>query len=299
MKKDALYYGIISAGIAFVLLIMIFVYFAISDYLGKGKRQMAKKEEAVEILNPDRFKEFKMIKGVDDAPMVLIPEGTFVMGSPPVEGDPDETPQRTIYLTSYYIDLYEVTHGQYQNYLKGIGSKAKLIIPVFMDDPSLLTAENLPANGVSWEGANDYCKWAGKRLPTEAEWEKAARGERAFKWPWGNSWVENAANIQGEEDQFKYTAPPGKFEKGRSPYGLYDMAGNVGEWVADWYDGSYYLSGSFKNPKGPEKGKFRVYRGGSWEDVPANLRTAKRFQAAPHQTSAVIGFRCAKDGPSS
>lgn len=299
MKKDALYYGIISAGVAFVLMIGIFIYFALSDYIGKNKRQMAKKEEPVEILNPDRFKEYKTLKGVDDSLMVLIPEGTFAMGSPPVEGDPDETPQRTIYLTSYYIDLYEVSHGQYQNYLKGIGSNAKLIIPVFMDDPSLLTAENLPANGVSWDGANEYCKWAGKRLPTEAEWEKAARGERGLKWPWGNSWTGNSANIQGEEDQFKYTAPPGKFERGRSPYGLYDMAGNVGEWVADWYDGSYYLSGPFKNPKGPENGKFRVYRGGSWEDVPANVRTAKRFQAAPHQTSAVIGFRCAKDGPAS
>ncbi|MBI1823042.1 MAG: SUMF1/EgtB/PvdO family nonheme iron enzyme [Nitrospirae bacterium] len=295
MKKDALYYGIISAGAAFVLMIGTFIYFAVSDFVGRGKRQSAVKEMQAEALNPDRFKEFKTIKGVDDALMVWIPEWTFAMGSPPVEGDPDESPQRTIYLSGYYIDLKEVTHGQFQNYLKGIGSKSKLVIPVFMDNPALLTSKELPANGVSWDGANDYCKWAGKRLPTEAEWEKAARGERGLKWPWGNEGLEGRANLQGEEDHFKYTAPPGKFEAGRSPYGLYDMAGNVGEWVADWYDGSYYLSGPFKNPKGPESGKFRVYRGGSWEDVLTNVRTAKRFQAAPHQTSAVIGFRCAKD----
>jgi sulfatase modifying factor 1 len=295
MKKDALYYGIIATAVAFVLMIGTFIYFAVSDFIGKRKGQSSVKEMQAEALNPDRFKEFKTQKGVDGAVMVLIPEGTFVMGSPPVEGDPDESPQRTIYLSAFYIDLKEVTHGQFQNYLKGIGSKAKLVIPVFMDNPLLLTTEDLPANGVSWDGANDYCKWAGKRLPTEAEWEKAARGERGFKWPWGNDSSEMKANLQGEEDHFKYTAPPGKFESGRSPYGLYDMAGNVGEWVADWYDGNYYLSGSFKNPKGPENGKFRVYRGGSWEDVLINARTAKRYQAAPHQTSAVIGFRCAKD----
>jgi formylglycine-generating enzyme required for sulfatase activity len=295
MKKDALYYGIISAGVAFALMIAAFVWYGVSDYLGKKKVQVSIKEETAEVLNPGRFSDFKIIKGSDEAPMVLIPEGTFVMGSPPVEGDSDENPQRTLYLTAYYMDLYEVTHGKYQVYLKGISSKAKPVIPVFMDDPLLLTKDDLPVNGVSWENARNYCQWAGKRLPTEAEWEKGARGERAFKWAWGNLWTNQAANLQGEEDGFKYTAPPGKFERGRSPYGLYDMTGNVAEWVADWYDEKYYLSGPFKDPKGPQTGKFRVVRGGSWDDVPLNARTAKRFQAAPHQTSAVIGFRCAKD----
>ena len=298
MKKDPLYYGILSAGISFVLMIVIFVYFAVSDYIGKRQHPEVRKEEEAERLDPNRFKEFKVITGIDQSPMVLIPEGTFVMGSPPVDGDPDEIPQRTIYLSAYYIDLYEVTHAQFKNYLKGIGSKEKLVIPVFEDNPALLLADNLPANGVSWDSASDYCHWLGKRLPTEAEWEKAARGERGLKWPWGNNWKEGAANIQGDEDHFKYTSPPGSFERGRSPYGLYDMAGNVGEWVSDWYDGAYYLSGPFKDPKGPSNGKFKVYRGGSWEDAPANVRSAKRFEAAPHQSSAVIGFRCAKEAGS-
>ncbi|MBI1821960.1 MAG: formylglycine-generating enzyme family protein [Nitrospirae bacterium] len=296
MKKDALYYGIFSALVAFILMIVTLVWEGIKGYQNEKKAFVVKKEEVVEVRDPMRFAGLKIINGVvDGAPMVLVSEGTFVMGSPPVESDPDESPQRTIFLNSFYMDLYEVTHGQYKNYLKAIVSDAKPVVPVFMDNPALITKDDQPVNGVSWTEARNYCQWAGKRLPTEAEWEKAARGERGLKWPWGNEWVDKAANVQGEEDGFKYTAPPGKFEKGRSPYGLYDMAGNIGEWVEDWYDGNYYLSGPFQNPRGPEKGKFKGYRGGSWDDGSMNVRTAKRFQAAPHQTSAVIGFRCAKD----
>ena len=276
MKKDALYYGILSAGIAFVLMIVSLVWSGIKGYQNEKKVSVTKKEETTgfeTLRDPTRFADFKIIKGVvDDAPMVLISEGTFVMGSPPVEGDPDESPQRTLFLSSYAIDLYEVTHRQYLNYLKAIGSHAKPVIPVFMDNPSLITREEQPVNGVSWTDASHYCKWAGKRLPTEAEWEKAARGERGLKWPWGNEWVEKAANVQGEEDGFNYTAPPGKFDQGRSPYGVYDMAGNIGEWVEDWYDGNYYANSAHVNPLGPNTGTRRVDRGGSWIVTGASIR---------------------------
>ncbi len=292
MKKDPLIVGVLLAFVAFALMIVIFGYEAVrskkpsvAETARKARSETARRD----------FSAFKTIETQDGARMVLVPEGTFSMGSPPVEGDPDEIPQRTIDLSAYYIDLYEVTHRQFARFVSATRA-APPVVPVFSDDVSKIMGQDQPVVGVSWEQARDYCRWLDKRLPTEAEWEKAARGERAFKWPGGNVFSEGEANIEGAEDGFRYTAPPGRFEAGRSPYGLYDMAGNVAEWVADWYDEKYYLSGTFRDPQGPETGTHRVYRGGSWNDSPTNVRTAKRFAAAVHQTSAVIGFRCAKDG---
>lgn len=203
-------------------------------------------------------------------------------------------PQRGVFVDAFWIDLSEVSFGRYSTFASATNAPAP-VIPVLQDDPLKLMAPEQPVVAVSWKQAVDYCRWAGKRLPTEAEWEKAARGERGLKWPWGNTYGAGLANIQGEEDQFLYTAPPGSFPRGRSPYGVYDMAGNAAEWVADWYGDTYYLGAPFESPTGPSSGKHRVYRGGSWNDTPSDVRTAKRFTAAPHQTSAVIGFRCAKD----
>jgi sulfatase modifying factor 1 len=226
--------------------------------------------------------------------MVLIPEGPFQMGSLASGGDLDEMPQHAVFLPAFYMDLKEVTQAQFAQFSQAT-QYPKPVVPVFQEELSLITKPELPVVGVPWDAAKDYCQWAGKRLPTEAEWEKAAGGEEGYRWPWGNDFLERASNLQGEEDGYKYFAPPGQFESGRSPYGLYDMAGNAAEWVMDWYDADYYKTAPFKVPKGPETGKFRVYRGGSWNDASGNARVAKRFAAAPHQTSAVIGFRCAKD----
>jgi formylglycine-generating enzyme required for sulfatase activity len=298
MKKDAFYYGSLIAFAAFFLMIVIFVYEAWKTGRSESKNQGVQVNQTQKGPSSHQdFSRFKTIATEDGAEMVLIPEGPFQMGSPASGGDLDETPQHPVYLPAFYIDLKEITQAQFSKFSEAT-QYPKPVVPVFQEDLSLITRPELPVVGVSWNTAKDYCQWAEKRLPTEAEWEKAAGGDQGFRWPWGNDFVEKAANLAGEEDGFKYLAPPGRFESGRSPYGLYDMAGNAAEWVADWYDADYYKNASFKVPKGPETGKFRVYRGGSWNDSSVNARVAKRFMAAPHQTSAVIGFRCAKDAPS-
>ncbi len=294
IKKDALFYGLVAAFVAFVLMVVFMLYAmvqsrAVSRLAGQTGSRPA---EAVQTEQWD-FSRLQIAAQDDGSEMVLVPAGPFLMGSPPVEGDQDEMPQRGVFVKAFWIDLYEVTFRQYAAFAKATRAPQP-VIPVLQDDPAKLMAPEQPVVAVRWTDANNYCAWLGKRLPTEAEWEKAARGERGVKWPWGNAFGPGLANNQGEEDGFRYTAPPGSFPKGRSPYGLYDASGNVAEWVGDWYDDKYYLGAPFESPTGPETGKHRVYRGGSWNDTPSDVRTAKRFTAAPHQTSAVIGFRCAR-----
>lgn len=295
MKRDGFFYGIIIAFASFFLMIVIFIYEAWKTSRSESMAPVVPVEQPQKGQGSDRdFSRFKTITTEDGSEMVLIPEGPFQMGSQPSEGDSDEMPQHMVYLPAFEIDLKEISQAQFSKF-SAATQYPKPVVPVFQDEITLITKPELPVVGISWNGASDYCHWAGKRLPTEAEWEKAAGGDQSFRWPWGNEFTEKEANLVGDEDGYKYLAPPGRFESGRSPYGLYDMAGNAAEWVADWYDAEYYKTAPFKVPKGPETGKFRVYRGGSWNDSSVNARVAKRFTAAPHQTSAVIGFRCAKD----
>jgi formylglycine-generating enzyme required for sulfatase activity len=294
MKRDALFYGLVAAFVAFVLMIVFMLYAMVQSrsVLRQAAQTRSTPAEAVKTEQWD-FAQLQIAKQDNGSEMVFVPAGPFLMGSPPVEGDQDEMPQRGVFVDAFWIDLYEVTFAQYDLFTRATNAP-KPVIPVLQDDPAKLMAPEQPAVAVSWSQARDYCAWLGKRLPTEAEWEKAARGDRAVVWPWGQEFGPGLANIQGDEDGFPYTAPPGSFPSGRSFFGLYDASGNVAEWVADWYDHRYYLGAPFESPTGPESGKHRVYRGGSWNDTPSEVRTAKRFAAAPHQTSAVIGFRCAK-----
>ena len=240
----------------------------------------------------------KKITVKDLVPMVLVPAGEFTMGSN--EGNDDERPVHRIHLDAYYIDKYEVTVGQYGEFLDTNS---------FDPPPSWTTMaqpsyENRPVVNVDWKDANNYCKWAGKRLPTEAEWEKAARGTDQRIYPWGNDPPTPQRANYGKTtwDNHAALVPVGQLEDSKSPYGIYDMAGNVWEWVSDWYDPDYYTNSPLRNPAGPESGKYRVMRGGSWDLAPENLRSSRRdfniMSTADYDSPAYrnfnSGFRCAK-----
>jgi sulfatase modifying factor 1 len=243
------------------------------------------------------------VKGKDGAPMVLIPAGPFLMGSN--DGLPNERPEHTVTLDAYYIDQFEITAGRYQKFLES----ARHNLPPTWDDEVAQAMGDLPAVGMSWNDAAAYCKWAGKRLPTEAEWEKAARGTDGRRYPWGHMqpfvdianynrgvWVSEAVTLVPVNSGIEgMSVRHGLKEGGKSPYGLYHMAGNAAEWVNDWYDREYYQKSPDKNPKGPETGERKVIRGGSWADLPTALRVTARFSAEPDFEDRTIGFRCAMD----
>ena len=222
--------------------------------------------------------------------MVLVPAGEFTMGSS--TGDSDERPAHQVYLDAFSIDRYEVTVGQYAAFLQESGSHP----PSDWATMNRLAHQKRPVSNVDWADAAAYCKWAGQRLPTEAEWEKAARGTDGRLYPWGNEAPTLLHANFGKTDWNNHgvLAPVGSFEEGKSPYGIYDMAGNVWEWVSDWYDFRYYKSSPSKNPIGPSSGGTKVIRGGSWYSNPKALRSANRSLISPTD-QGLTGFRCAKN----
>ena len=236
--------------------------------------------------------------------MVLVPEGLFLMGSDPKvdrAAGPQELPQQPVSLDAFEIDRYEVTNVHYLRFVLATG---KAWPPFWMQDPFLEKMASHPVIGVSWEEANAYCRWVGKRLPTEAEWEKAARGADGRVFPWGNEpagWIKSNIAHPGSKRGFKY--PPlanvNRYDKGVSPYGVYQMAGNVSEWVADWFDPEYYQHGLPDNPMGPAAGELKVFRGGSWNEDPEVARSAGRNAGAPDRKSYLTGLRCARTETSS
>jgi len=222
--------------------------------------------------------------------MVLVPAGEFTMGS--ATGDADERPAHQVYLDSFLIDRYEVTVEQYAAFLQETGTSS----PSDWRMMNQLSNKKRPVSNVDWADAAAYCKWAGKRLPTEAEWEKAARGTDGRLYPWGNEppTPRHANYGQAGSGNNGALAPVGSFEEGKSPYGVYDMAGNVWEWVSDWYSQDYYKTGPLRNPTGPPKGDYKVIRGGSWGSSPKDLRSTDRESRLPSFGGLGTGFRCAK-----
>ena len=224
--------------------------------------------------------------------VVLIPAGEFTMGRTKLTPDDkttmrpvvllDDRPDHKVFLDAYWIDKTEVTHGQYAKFLEATGHRKPYH---WAQRPH----DDFPIYNVDWEDARTYCAWAGKRLPTEAEWERGARGGlEGQSYPWGDKADTKLAlfNVQtGPGPVGKY--PPNKL-------GVYDMAGSVSEWTADWFEREYYKRSPAKNPAGPEQGMYKVIRGGAWSDSPARITTFFRNWVRPNQRTPNLGFRCAK-----
>jgi formylglycine-generating enzyme required for sulfatase activity len=230
------------------------------------------------------------ITGTDGSPMVIIPSSEFVMGSSAAS---DERPAHRVSLDVYYIDKFEVTNARYAKYMEAVTTQQA---PHQWSTVKLNEDGDRPVIGVSWADAEAYCRWAGKRLPTEAEWEKAARGTDARKYPWGDEepreGIANFGRCCGWSG-FSLLSRVGTNQAGQSPYGVHDMAGNVWEWVADWYDSQYYKTSPTQNPKGPGAGREKVIRGGSWSNRGGDLRATIRDKVPTTYRNYSIGFRCA------
>ncbi len=227
--------------------------------------------------------------GRDGAPAVLIPAGVFVMG------DDENSPRREIYLDAFYMDRYEITVDRYAKFLKATGNLKK---PDDWPASDLNKIGDYAVIGVDWHDADHYCRWAGKRLPTEAEWERAARGGDGRKYPWGAEEPTSAhARFAVPSSNAVYPdgiSQVGKLSKGMGPFGMYDLAGNAWEWVADWYSPGFSRA-ELQNPKGPATGTAKVVRGGGWMDPAERITTTKRMYVNPEQRMEDIGFRCARD----
>jgi serine/threonine-protein kinase len=255
--------------------------------------------------------------------MIYVPAGEFLMGS--AEGDPsaedDKLSQHTVYLDAFWIDRTEVTNAQFAAFLNERGNQVDGG-GAWLDVESEYAQEHVligqvdgefqPKSGyadhpvvlVSWYGASAYCAWAGARLPTEAEWEKAARGTDGRTYPWGNAFNGTLLNYcdancasdrrdKDYDDGYEFTSPVGSYPAGASPYGALDMAGNVCEWVTDWY--GRCPSEAQTNPTGPSTGETRVVRGGSWNDYWVYMLCATyRYGVNPEFSHHIFGFRCAQ-----
>ncbi len=242
--------------------------------------------------------------------MVRVPAGEFLMGSNRKvdrSAYPPEFPQRRVSLDAFEIDKFEVTAVQFLRFVLADGRPP--LVDWKYDGGNFQEAmADHPVMHVTWFDAEAYCRWAGKRLPTEAEWEKAARGEDGRLFPWGNQTAGlSRANfgrtgLSGpvrDRPERLLLYPPiisvDKYDNAVSPYGVFQLAGNVAEWVADWYDPNYYKSAPDRNPKGPEKGTQKAFRGGGWIDSTPQVRVAQRNGGDPDMKMNWLGFRCARD----
>jgi formylglycine-generating enzyme required for sulfatase activity/predicted Ser/Thr protein kinase len=226
----------------------------------------------------------------NDTVMVLIPQSYFTLGSPAGQGEADEHPAHRVFIGDFWLGKTEVTFAQYDAFCRATGHR--------LPGDEGWGRGSRPVINVSWMDADAYCRWltlcSGRnfRLPSEAEWEKAARE----LYPWGKAPPgPSLVNMKGSADGFAFTAPVGSFPAGASPYGILDMAGNVWEWMGDWYDAGYYKVSPGRDPRGPAPGSLRSVRGGSWANGVELIRSGNRSSDRPDATLNVLGFRVAMD----
>jgi iron(II)-dependent oxidoreductase len=224
--------------------------------------------------------------------MVLIPAGEFTMGRTKLTPDDktgmrplivlDDRPEHKVSLKAFRMDKTEVTHGAYARFLEATGRRTPYHWPQ-------RPADDVPIYNVDWEDAKAYCEWSSKRLPTEAEWERAARGgQEGLSYPWGN---------KADPKQARYNVQTGAGPVGKylpNGFGLFDMAGSVSEWTTDWFEREYYKRSPAADPKGPETGEYKVIRGGAWSDPASRITTFYRNWVRPTQRTPNLGFRCVK-----
>jgi len=232
----------------------------------------------------------------EDSEMVFIPEGGFLMGSPEGKGRSDEHPQHKVYLDAYFIDRFEVTGKDFEAYLKA-NPKEHPTITGWWGREVRPDMSDRPVIGLTWKRCRNYCTWRGKRMPTEAEWERAAGGVDGRTYPWGDD-LPNSDRTNFNRCCFiqkgQVLDDVGSHAIGATPDGVHDLAGNIAEWVHDWYDKNYYQVSEYKNPRGPDKGKRHTIRGGAWNSLSGYLRSSSRYGYDDAKDFYGIGCRCAK-----
>lgn len=250
-------------------------------------------------------------KLAQESPMIAIPEGWFLMGTNRKDDDPfgletqfdnTEFPQQRIWLDAFAIDRDEVSLGEYLTFInqppRHLPEELRRLIWHLISVHALpdYVMARWPALYVTWAEADGFCRAHGKRLPTEAQWEKAARGTTGNLFPWGHKAPDPDLAVFAlyHVHQIPLVASVDGWEEGQSPYGLHHMGGNVGEWIHDWFGFDYYAIMPKRNPSGPSTGRYKGVRGGSWRSKPQMLRTATRNGASPDRRSPTVGFRCAK-----
>lgn len=225
--------------------------------------------------------------------MVEIPAGEFILGSN--QGGYNEKPQYVAMLDTYWIDQYEVTYQQYMVFVEATGHRQPGPPSRYARKLEALRGLNQPVTYVSWSDAADYCEWKGKRLPSEREWEKAVRGSDGRTWPWGEGREGFPANFEGGADGYEVTAPVGTFLQDQSMYGVYDGAGNVMEWVEDWYVEDIYSRAVKPEAVRPQPvSTYKTMRGGGYTSQGNDLRITNRSFIVPDFRDETIGFRCAR-----